>query len=174
MRFPQYAKTTHDEVLHAIQENNATYDEFVKHVRGFAEEFTGDVDCAVAYGWKLRCVRLEGLRTSKFVNDSTWTKPDRGGVTRPKKSNPLYERFSCLRHVAPTIPGRNDGRNQDNLIMGSGYWGVGALFILNGVAYSGFGFMPTSEVKDATEFGWQEIMPSEYEDAVEAYKEQAA
>lgn len=37
MRFPQYAKTTHGEVLHAIQENNATYDEFVKHVSRNAE-----------------------------------------------------------------------------------------------------------------------------------------
>ena len=169
--FPQYAKTTHPDVIAAIEKIDQQYAEFIEKCRDLSREFVGHPDATRIHGWKLDGYNVTGLDASEVRKASIggdWIKPTPQGYTRPKKSDPQYERFQ-IGYQAEPIPGRH--RGGCNVIWGDGYFGVGACFVHNGAVYSGFRFQPTELIEDSEEFGWTEIKASEYHAAVEAVQE---
>lgn len=168
-QFPQYAKSTHPDVLQAIQTSNNTYDEFLKRARALCGELTGNPRAGMLNGWRGDRVQLSGLNADE-VDPTTlpgqWKKP-KGRTIAPYKNNPISERFAALKWQHEQVPGR------PGLFLGNGYMGPGTLFIYDGAAYSSIGFAPFSESTDPADGAWEEIKASEFYAAVEAHNERA-
>lgn len=163
-QFPQYAKSTHSDVLQTIRENETAYQEFMSNVRDFCEELTGNPLTGMLNGWKLDEVRMSGLHVNE-VDPATlpgnWKKPS--GVTiAPYRNNPVYDRMAALVHKAPSIPGR------PRLLWGPGSMGTGAVFEHNDAVYSKLGFRPLPDRVNPADGAWIEIKASEFYAAAEA------
>lgn len=165
--FPQYAKSEHPDVIAAIRETARLAKEFYHKLDDLSEEITGGRGNGYLRGNMFDqqfCSGFDAKAVKEASAPGQWTKPE-GGVTRPYKSNPLWQKMKDLGFTAPDIPGR------ENLMWGVGYMGTGIIFELEGWAYSGISFQlhPMSEklAAAAEEFGWTEIMPSEFHKAME-------
>jgi hypothetical protein len=161
MTFPQYAKTNHPKVLEAVRETLRRDREFGERVQSMAAALTGDQDAGYVNGDLFDKKVMVGIATKyKDQLPGRWKKPD-GGCVKPYKNNPISEEISSIRYKAVRIPGR------DNLVFGVGYLGTGTVFEYEGWVYSGYGFQTEHSPEDQDEFGWVEIMPSEFYKAVE-------
>ena len=164
--FPQYAKTTDQRVIDAIEDALATYQECRERAFDLSEKYTGERDRVYARGNWILGISVSGVNI-RGLDDlpGQWTKPERG-VSRPYKSNPAYSEFKALSTPPASIPGRA------SLEFGERFMGCGSLFVHNGTAYSRFTFQPDERRGDYTEFGWEEIKASEWHKANEDRSEQ--
>lgn len=168
--FPQYAKTDHPEVLQALAETDRRRKDFNNRVTEFLEKIVGNGKHPIwMNGSPHMGLTLIGLQPVDLDIESLpgrWTKPGRSGI-RPYKNNPLSQEFDQLSYKSASIPGRG------NMQLGEGYMGTGTVFEHNGTVYSRLGFKPdhTVEHDSQHDYGWQEIMPSEFHTALEAENE---
>lgn len=156
---PQYARSTDPDVIAAVERNRQHELEFHRKIQALSEKWTGEPDNA----WYNRGGGgsvLIGLRmTREQIEDAQgqWKKPDRNGAVRPYKSNSLSEEFSiAAKHE--DVPGR------PSLLWGQNWMGGGSLFVLDGAAWSGVGFVPSAPSDER----WTEVLASEFHAAVEA------
>lgn len=164
--FPQFAKTSHPEVLEAIRESERRWDEFLERMRDVSEKYTGERHNGYFSGDRFDRASMTGVRATQLIQSAPgrWKKAVRG-VTEPYSNNPARADFN-IGYRAVTIPGRG------NLHMSSGYFGSGVFFIHEGYAYSHYGFrIERGEAHrgEAEAYGWEEIMPSELHKALEDY-----
>lgn len=165
--FPDYAKTTNPEVIEAIRETLRRREDFFKRMRSLSEKLTSHSDKAMFGGWPLVKQYMTGI--SDDVNTATlpgrWKQPDRG-VLRPFKNNPILAEIEGVNYGAVDIPGR------ENLALGFGRMGTGTVFEHAGAVYSHWGFerepMSEKNAAEAEEYGWTEILASEYHAARES------
>ena len=170
MAFPQYAKTDHPEVLHALMENESLDEEFGKHVHALAERLTGDPNAGIVNGEVLRGNQMVGI-AEEYVDKlpGKWKKP-RNGFVEPYKNNPIYDEIQAISYRPVPLPGRGNllfGFNGSGRVMGTGL-----VFEYDGYVYSGVAFnIEAGQTAKHEEYGWQEILPSEFHLAVEAENE---
>lgn len=159
--FPQYARSTDPDVIAAIERNADHEAEFRKKVAALSEKWTGDP----GNGWINRgsggssFIGLRMTREQVEAAPGQWKKPGRSGERRPYKSNPIAPEFS-IRAKHETVPGRPD------VLWGENWMGAGALFVHDGAAWSGVGFVPINPADDR----WAEVLASEFHAAKEAVK----
>jgi hypothetical protein len=165
--FPAFAKSNHPDVLESIHETHRRAKEFHQKMGDAAENIVGERN-----GIFYRGFMFDGQSFSGFSYQAVkaadvpgqWKKPE-GGVTRPYKNNPIWDELKGLTFEAAKIPGRT------NLMWGIGRMGTGTLFDHDGYVYSGINFpldtMSEREAAEAEEFGWTEIMASEFHKAME-------
>lgn len=156
--FPQYAKSTAAEVLAAVREMDAHWQEFIAYARAESQRLTGEENNALYSGGRIEGGGIVAIRTtSQEVVDALpgrWKKPDRGGRS-PFKNNPIWDEWNAHRHPRISVPGRRD------IEWGESRMGSGALLEWQGVVYSGFGFLPRDPAPDGAEL-WEEIRASEW------------
>lgn len=166
--FPEYAKTSHPEVLATHRANIEAWGKFFEDARDLCEELTGRRDLLYFNGFSRHNTRATGLshRDTRDIDlPGKWKKPD-GNVIKPYKSNPIAKRFDELTFKADALPGRNW------LEWGDHHMGPGALFEHDGHIYSRYGFTPRDDRPDDFDtYGWIEIKASEWHAAAEALKE---
>lgn len=162
---PQYMKSTDPEIVATIERREVAYQEWRARAFEWAQKITGLPHDKVGIrinGWTNDRMTLNGFYPWQVEGvdlPGGWTKDP----VRPKKNNPEYAEFSRIRtYRAEMVPGR------PNIADGHGYFGAGTLFTHEGVAYSGFNFLPEGlNSRDQGE-GWEEIRGSEYMAAWEA------
>lgn len=168
--FPAYAKTADPDVAEALRKTFADYNEFLEKCRDVSEKYTGHRGASYLNGHPLSGVYFTGI-SAKNIEDPAglpgrWKKPD-GDILAPYKNNPAATDFD-IEHRATPIPGRQ------NLVVGIGMMGTGALFEHEGFTYSHFSFAmePMSDrwAAEAKTYGWHEIPASEFYIAAEAYE----
>lgn len=159
MAFPQYAKTNHPAVIEAIRETHRRDKEFIASARELSEKLTGEPDQAVFVGDFWVGQQMVGIHRNyaDMLNEhwGRWKKP-KGIVVEPYKNNPIYDEVQNVAFEAADIPGR------ENLIWGRGRVGTGVLWESDGWVYSGIGFSPERDYPGQEEYGWQEILTSEF------------
>lgn len=168
--FPQYAKTSHPDVIEAIIKAQEDFDQFLLRGRELSRFLTGDENRAMYRGNFLVGAHMAGLKVTEKQYKALpgqWKKWRREGITvEPYKNNPIMERLRGSDHPEQTIPGRR------TMEWGVGFMGPGALFVHEGVAYSWFRFELSDQApKDMKEYGWEEIKGSEFLKAKEDYEE---
>lgn len=160
--FPQYAKTENQQVIDVVTRNKDRFDEFLIKAAKLAEEMTGDKTSGRFNGSEQEGAHFFGFEEQyRDVLPGQWKKPDRG-IISPYQSNPVRNKLREITVVAAPIPG---GRRVP--MWGSGFVGPGALFVYDGVAYSGFDFLPEGGYDEWQEYGWTEILPREFREVVE-------
>jgi len=168
--FPQYAKTNHPDVIQALMVTDQRRSAFLERVRLVSEKYTTGAHNGYINGWHHDQMWMVGVKHSALKDDvpGNWKKPTKG-VTRPYSKNPADKDFR-LSYKAEKIPGRG------NVLRGMGRMGPGALFLLDGYVYSYLNFIPLraeEEAGDYKAYGWEEILPSEAQKALDAYNAQA-
>lgn len=161
---PQYMKTTDPAVLEAMQAAVESEREFFRYVNAVSMTLTGAEENVYHAGGTWRGRGIVGVRT-QFVDQlpGKWKKPH-GALVEPFKNNPIREEWEAKRHPYMPIPGRRQ------VEWGDGYMGPGTLFEQDGVAYSGYGFLPRDPAPEGNEV-WEEILASEFMAAMEAYND---
>lgn len=165
--FPNYAKSSHPAVLASVRTIHEQYTGFLEKARAVSTKYTGSAGNGYLSGSPLDRMVITGIAASS-VEASTlpgrWKKPD-GDKIVPYASNPAHEDFD-LNYKAENIPGRG------NLIWGHGRLGTGNVFEHEGAIYSHIGFtthdLNERDAQAMNEFGWAEILGSEYHHAKEA------
>jgi|SRR5690625_24275 len=165
--FPQYAKTDHPEVLQALAENISLEREFGKQVDALAERLTGNSEAGFINGSLLRGYAMVGIDADYAdVLPGKWKKPQQG-VVEPYKNNPIYDEMQAISYRPVSVPGRGNvlfGFNGAGRVMGTGL-----VFEYEGYVYSGLTFtIEAGRTGDFEQYGWVEIMPSEFHLALEA------
>ncbi|MBG6083265.1 hypothetical protein [Zhihengliuella flava] len=168
--FPAYAKSAHPDVVEAVEETYHRHKTFLDKARQLCEELVSDPSAGYYHGWYFADCRMTGISTQAAEGHALpgqWKKPTRG-VLKPFKNNPIAERMAAIQYKAKEIPGRG------NVFMGDGYMGTGQIFLHNEVVYSHINFgldpMTDKEQASAAEFGWTEILASEWHSAREAFQ----
>lgn len=168
--FPQYAKTSDQRVVVAIEEAQEAHRVFHEAACALSEKYTGERDQVWMRGNWILGASAVGISAHGIDNlPGKWTKPERG-VSRPYKNNPAYAEFSSLSTRPADIPGRASMEFGER--NGQEYMGCGTLFVHRGTAYSAFTFQPNERSSDPAEFGWEEIKASEWHKAREDFREQ--
>lgn len=164
--FPQYAKSTAPEVIEACEAMLESYRRFTDYAIEVSKELTGEENRSVYNGSQVRGAQVVGLVVdSKDDYDQLpgqWRKWEGPGFQYPFKNNPIMKGWRENQHKRPSIPER------PSIASGNGWMGHGAVFVHEGVAYSGFDFQP--DHGGETNF-WEEIKASEWHAAKEAYEE---
>lgn len=165
--FPAFAKSNHPDVLEAIRETERRAKDFHERMGDVAEKIVGERNGIYLNGWMFDGQSFTGFSHAAVKNANApgqWTQP-RNGITRPYKSNPIWDELKGLSFKAADIPGRT------NLMWGAGRMGTGTIFEHDGFIYSGINFtlhdMNEKQAAEAEEFGWTEIMASEFHKAME-------
>lgn len=161
---PQYARSTDPDVIASVERNRQHEAEFREKVAALSERWTGSPDNA----WINRSgtgSSFLGLRMTREQVDAApgqWKKPGRNGEYRPYKSNPIAPEFS-IRAEHEEVPGRPDLLWSIRMD-GNGRMGPGVVFVHDGAAWSGCGFVPDAPADDR----WTEVLASEFHAALEA------
>lgn len=166
MPFPTFAKSTHPDVLASIRETADRFEQFQSEMRALSERLTGEPSHAFYAGSHYHGMTMTGI--SAKVDPATlpgrWKKPCEG-MQKPFKNNPVAADLEAVRYLAASIPGRG------NLIWGHGRIGTGTIFEFEGAIYSHLGFdrepMNDTQAAAAEQFGWTEIVGSEFHRAFE-------
>lgn len=165
---PQYMKSTDPEIIATVERRMEAFWAWRKQAFEWAAKITGlpekDVGIRIN-GWSNDQVLLVGFypwQVEGIDLPGGWTKDP----VRPKKNNPIYKDYAKIAtYKAEKVPGR------PNTASGDGYWGGGSLFVHDGAAYSGFGFIPEGLNSHDQGEGWEEIRASEYMAAKEAHED---
>lgn len=162
--FPMYAKTDNPHVCEAVRETERRREEFLAKARDMSIRLTGEPGNGFFNGWDFDKLHLVGFRSGTVLDgNGRWTQP-KSGVTRPYSNNPLRAEMSAIHYRAAELPGRG------NVMWGGGRMGTGTIFEHGGHVYSGLSFTPDLtpvKAEQMVEFGWVEIMPSEFHKAME-------
>lgn len=170
----QYARTTNQNVIEAVLGNEEGFQKFRQEAFAFASA-QGAPDGAY-FGSS-----FAGTHAISAVGGDT--KPTTGrwkeGYHRgwlPFKNNPLAKELESIRFREAPIPGMPS--LVDGPASGSGHIvGTPRPFIVDGVVYCGFSFVPRPEEEgtyrpnDREAGGWEEIKASEFHAALETYNE---
>lgn len=164
----QFMKSTDPEVVAVVNRRKEARENWVQQVSQWASDLTGistDEVSVWTRGWANDRIRVTGLDPRQVAQAGVklpgkWTKDP----MRPYKNNPLSAEVPKA-YRAEKVPGR------PNVAYGLSRMGAGALFVYQGIAYSAFSFKPEDTASDADGARWQEIKPSEYYAAAEAYEE---
>ena len=166
----QYMKSTDPEVVAAVERNEQSRRGWGDRLFEWASELTGVPRSELrlrTVGWSNDSLRFTGFYKSQVAGvdlPGQWTKEP----VRPYKTNPFIKEYRKVASwEAEAVPGR------PGTLYGDGYFGGGATFVVDGVAYSGVGFTPESNKSDDSADRWQEIKASDYYAATEAYKGEA-
>lgn len=162
---PQYMKTSDTEVLEAIGKIRAAYSTFAEYVRTESVRLTGEEGHTGQLGGMFTGRVIVGVH-ARFADHlpGQWKKPDRG-LVEPFKNNPIRKEWKERAHPYMPVPGRRQNE------WGHDYMGPGLLFVHDGVAYSGYGFIPRDPAVEGVGL-WEEIRPSEFMAAAEAYNDE--
>jgi len=171
MAFPQYAKSTHPEVLAAAARDAASIQRFHEEAVAFAQR-AGDPTGAYASGSFLgrSVVGVLGVDGAK-PPVGRW-KRTRHGNWYPFKNTELEAEIQKIRHVPEAMPGLPDMFNGPINHSGSHLVSFARPFVVEGAAYLGFSFPPVAGGSDPDPVagGWTEIKASEYFLALEALR----
>lgn len=159
----QYMRSSDPSVIAAVQTREAEYAAWEDQLFQWASDFTGipreDLGLPI-FGWRGDKLTFSGFHPHQVKDvelPGAWTKDP----VRPYKSNPLYADFRARGHYkARPIPGRK------TILIGEGMIGAGTVFAHQCVAYSGVGFIPTSDAHPDQDL-WEEIPASVLYQAVE-------
>ncbi|WNN95197.1 hypothetical protein SEA_MAGRITTE_246 [Microbacterium phage Magritte] len=173
--FPQFASTNSQNVLDAIEENQRLQREFHERALAFSQA-QGIEDGAYfssTFGGTHEVTALGGK-----VKPTTgrWTEHPRGGW-RPFKNNPLFQEMQKLRVQMEPIPGLPALVESKPNAMMQHYLASPRPFVVDDVAYVGFNFEPTDNLRSQSEpedGGWEEIKASEFHKAMETFNERIA
>lgn len=172
-QFPDFAKSTNVDVLESVRETYRRRKEFFAKLKEVSKKYTGVENAGFYSGSTFESMHMSGIGRA-YVEDVSklpgqWKKPDRG-VLKPYKNNLVVTADFSIGYKAADIPGRG------NLVWGHGRLGTGVLFEFEGAIYSHFGFerfdMTETVAAEAEEFGWTEILASEYYKAKEGRQAQ--
>lgn len=165
--FPDYAKSDHKEVFKAFRAVKKQRVDFLTKAQEVSLKYTGRKTNAYVNGSEFGGMSFAGISAfSVNVDDlpGRWKTPA-GNILTPFKNNPISEEFN-FGYKAVNVPGRG------NLIWGQGRMGTGVLFEHDGFIYSHIGFetrdLNPRDEEAMNEFGWTEILASEYRSAREA------
>lgn len=148
----QYAKSTDPAVLDAIRRRVEARREWRERALAWGEKYGSD-EVRMFDGWG--SLSVTGLPTKHAP--AGWTKPDRHGVSRPKKGTPEYAEMAALTHVETRVPGLDEMHTSADRAR----WGRGARFVVDGVAYFGLAWVPDKPLGPQ----WVEVLASEFRDA---------
>ncbi len=169
--FPQYASTTHPEVLAAIQRNKDGFQAFRERAFEFASA-QGAPDGAY-YGSSFAGAHaISAIGGDTKPTTGQWKEGHRRGWL-PFKNNPLAKDLEAIRFDEEPVlglPQLLESPSRD----GSRRVGSALLFILDGVAFAGVSFVPEDPGPHGTDpsvGGWAEIKASEFLKALETYNE---
>ena len=165
--FPQYAMSTDPEVIAACEDMLERFVCFTEYAQKVSVALTGERDRSFYRGDIIRgCVVVGVSVKTKDEYDALpgqWLKWEGSGMQETYQNNPLRKDWKSNSHREAAIPGR------PNIAWGERWMGPGAIFVHEGVAYSGFGFVPGPG--DRPSELWEEIKTSEWHAAKEAYEE---
>lgn len=169
---PQYAKTQRPEVLEAIEANMQRAIDFHEKACAFAIKHgveDGDYYRDAFAGH----VGIGAVGGKEKPTTGQWTKHRRGGW-RPYANSPVAEEMGALSFRKKQVPGVPSlvysAMNRSMQQRASSP----SPFVVDGVAYVGFGFVPADdqpEMRHAGDGGWEEIKASEFHKALETYNE---
>lgn len=170
----QFSKTTHPDVLAAIQHNRDGFEDFRKRAFAFSE--AQGVEEGAYYGSSFagtHAIRSIGGRTKPTTGQ--WKRGYSGRGWLPFKNNPLYAELESVRFEETPVPG------VPGLVYGPYTPSGGQIvttphpFIWDGVAYLGFQNQPVDQHgtrdPEPADGGWEEIRASEFYAAMEAYND---
>lgn len=176
MTLYQYAKSTAPEVVAAAEENLRRFTEFQQAVNDVSIRYTGSSDNARAHGSPTYGGSITGIVPTGQDLPGQWCKPDRDGTIKPYKANEDTKDF-WVHFRALDIPGRPEiawGPPDSN---GTCMMSRGAVFILDGTVYSGWGLIPHArkimgkgDIPSMENHGWTEITGSEWQHAANAHQ----
>ena len=148
----QYAKSTHPDVLDAMRRREEALRAWKERALAWAAQYDAE-DARVFNGWGRRSVIGLAARHAP----EGWTKPDRRGVSRPKKRTPEYAEMVALAYEEPRIPGLAE------LHVRRDPFGLshGVRFVVDGAVYFGLPWVPDQSLGEQ----WVEVLPSEFERA---------
>ncbi len=169
--FPQYAKTTSQNVFDVLRENKELDKDFFERGMDFAKAHGGTAFYSSRWGSSTRMV---AIKADEKPTTGQWKEHPRGGWL-PYKNNPLYKEFESIELRTNQVPGlpstvesAMDSNFQHRIANPNP-------FIVDDAVYVGFAFMPVDSgirnTPDPAEGGWEEIRASEFHLAMETYND---
>jgi hypothetical protein len=166
--FPQYAKTSSEEVLDVMAQNRALDKAFFERGMAFAEAHGGTGFYSSRWG---TVTSIVAIKADQKPTSGQWKKHPRGGWL-PYKNNPLYAEFDAIEFRRNRIPGLPDTVESAFNGMGQHYIANPSPFVLDGEVFVGFSFVPQENGRlnqpSPEEGEWVEIKASEWHAAREA------
>lgn len=164
--FPQFAMSSDPAVVAAVRLNGRRYAAFLDAASSLALRYAGRPDAAVIEGHAHRGATISALLVHgafAAALPGRWRKagPLEGSLT-PQLDNPVREEFDAAAFTPGLIPGRPEyARGRQTALR---YGGTGMLFIVDGCAYSGFGFPPQHLVGDpGSTHPWEPVSRNDWE-----------
>lgn len=168
--FPQYAKSTHPEVIATVEANAAGWREHHAQACAFAERFGADRGAYFPGGWGARS-SVAAINAPAKPTDGDWKRGPSGYGWAPFKRNPLRQEFDALTFTRQPVPGLPEMLRGPDLGNGRHMIVTPTPFIREGVAYVGFSIVPAGHEYGPpvthADGGWEEILGSEYHSALE-------
>lgn len=173
MTIPQYAKSTHTDVIAAVRRNVEGRAEFHRHAVEFAQA-QGDEEGSYYPGGFAGGHSIRAIGGDSKPTTGRWTAGYGGYGWRPFKNNPLSDAMEAITYEDERVPGLPRLVHGPYLPNGSHTIATPQPFEIDGTVYVGFSFQPVDNgrrMPDPAEGGWEEIKASEYHLAAETYNE---
>lgn len=177
VRIPMYAKSTHPDVIAAIERNATRKREYGERARAFAMRYSDLGERARFYtsGWG-HDKHLVGIESRREPREGRWTRRD-SGAWRPFKKNPIYAEMVAIRSSSEQVPGTPDSIDGPYNPDGSQVVMTPGLFVHDGVAWFRLPSEPHPDQRGIWNSGpdfdpdlWTEVLASEWHAAHEAYQ----
>lgn len=169
--FPQYARTTDQSVLDAIQRNEEGFQAFREQAFAFASA-QGAPDGAY-YGSSFAGTHsISAIGGDTKPTTGQWKNGYRAGWL-PFKNNPLAKELESIRFTEESVPGLP--QTLESKMDGDWRRRIASPrpFIVDGVAFVGVAFLPEDggDKVRPEDGGWEEIKASEFHKAMETFNE---